>query len=987
MPVVFTSAFSQGYESAPQGYFFDAADYTISQTPQVWLDHQIYEEGGELVVSWDAVDEIFPSGLLDQMFDAYVRFLERLAADDAVWKEKLGTYMLPNMLEQIARYNDTDAPLQPELLHQAFLRRAAERPNAPAVLTSDREISYGALFRASLKLGHFLKEQQVRPNELIALMMPKGWEQIVAVLGILQAGGAYLNIDPELPLERRNYLMENGRVRVVITREDMPELEIPADRAVFRMGPSILETKALSPLDPVQAPDDLAYVIYTSGSTGLPKGVMISHRAAHNTIVDIIAKFGLTGEDRIFGISSLSFDLSVFDLFGALSVGAAIVLPPPNSERDADQTARILEQHRVTVWNSVPALLELLVESLEARGKKLDLRLALLSGDWIPVTLPDRIRRLSAGTQVVSLGGATEASIWSIYYPIGEVDPAWASIPYGMPLANQKIHVLNKRFEPCPEWVVGDIYIGGIGLAEGYWEDRAKTDAAFVTHPATGERLYRTFDLGRYLPQGYVEFLGREDFQIKIGGFRVELGEIESTLNQNEWIRRAAVKKVVGKDRNELLAAYFALNAKGRLELETASKSGDYGMEIKGEGNLLLDPVERLRFKLSQPGLRAQEGAMVQLPGAQCDIETFYVKRGTSRRFTDENVSLESIGKLLGCLRQTECDGLTKYRYGSAGGLYPVQVYIYIQPGRVEGIDGGGYYYDPRAHALLELGAGVTIDPAVHVAANRSIHDGSAFSIFLVARMDAITPMYGDRAMDFCLIEAGLITQLLESAGVENGLGFCQIGGFQDNSFVTGTFQLEERQPLLHALIGGCVDYADPARTTPVAEQKKGSPQGLIAEIRSYCAERLPKYMVPSQWVILEEMPLSGVGKINYKALPDPFENVAQVVHEYVKPRNELEKIIAEILSEKLGTSAIDINTNFFDMGADSMMITRVYRVLVEKCGIDFPVIRMFEYASVASLARYLSEMRDETSSYDALEEKAARQRQALEKRKKAQNR
>ena len=191
---------------------------------------------------------------------------------------------------------------------------------------------------------------------------------------------------------------------------------------------------------------DLAYVIFTSGSTGEPKGVMVEHRSALNTVLDINERFAVRADDRILALSSLSFDLSVYDIFGALAAGATIVMPHPMSAREPGDWATLIRQESVTIWNSVPALLELLVDHVDGRQNVADsLRLALLSGDWIPVGLPDRARAALPGLQVVSLGGATEASIWSIAYPIGAVGRDWKSIPYGQPLRNQQMHVLTTR--------------------------------------------------------------------------------------------------------------------------------------------------------------------------------------------------------------------------------------------------------------------------------------------------------------------------------------------------------------------------------------------------------------------------------------------------------------------------------------------------------------------------------------------------------------
>jgi amino acid adenylation domain-containing protein len=390
--------------------------------------------------------------------------------------------------------------------------------------------------------------------------MEKGWEQVVATLAVMQSGAAYLPIDPGLPVERFQYLLEQGGVEVVLTQPALRErLRCPAGVVAI---PVTEEEPASEPaaLEPVQGPEDLAYVIFTSGSTGLPKGVMIDHRGAVNTILDLNRRFGVGPQDRVLALSRLSFDLSVYDLFGLLAAGGAIVLPESAETREPARWAERIARERVTIWNTVPALMEMLVHDLESRSQPLppSLSLVLLSGDWIPVTLPDRIRALGENVRVISLGGATEASIWSICHPIDRVDPAWASIPYGRPLSNQTMHVLDEALEPRPASVPGQLYIGGIGLARGYWRDEEKTRVSFLVHPRTGERLYRTGDLGRSLPDGTIEFLGREDFQVKVQGYRVELGEIEAALAEHPAVR-AGVVAALGERGQRRLVAYVVL--------------------------------------------------------------------------------------------------------------------------------------------------------------------------------------------------------------------------------------------------------------------------------------------------------------------------------------------------------------------------------------------------------------------------------------------
>src|SRR5699024_7042955 len=244
-----------------------------------------------------------------------------------------------------------------------------------------------------------------------------------------------------------------------------------------------------------------------------------------------VQRFGVGVGDRVLGISAMSFDLSVFDVFGVLGAGGTLVLPGPDDRRHPARWSELITTHGITIWNSVPTLMQMYVEYLGdgSLRHQLPIRLAMMSGDWIPVDLADRIRIHAPEAQVISLGGATEAAIWSIAHeidaPADSAGAAWDSVPYGRPLRSQEIHVLDSNLRPTPQWVAGDLYIGGVGLADGYRHDPERTAASFVTDPHSGRRLYRTGDVGRWRPGWLVEFLGRDDTQVKVGGYRIELGE------------------------------------------------------------------------------------------------------------------------------------------------------------------------------------------------------------------------------------------------------------------------------------------------------------------------------------------------------------------------------------------------------------------------------------------------------------------------------
>ncbi|EST32880.1 non-ribosomal peptide synthetase [Streptomyces roseochromogenus] len=547
LPVTFTSTVSGGSAGAetvsslmPGGELV----HGITQTPQVWIDCQVMEDGGGLLAHWDVREGVFPDGMVDDMFAAFSDLVMRLVDASAVWEEADPLALPARQTQRVADVNATAAAHRHQLLHTAVVEQAERTPDRAALITSSRSLSYAELLGRARTVAEAVRDAGGRPGQRVGIVMEKGWEQVVAVLGVLLADCAYLPVDTTQPALRRNAVLTDAEAHLVLTQDALlPALGLPE-------GMRAVAVDTLAPVDPRDhaaprhraVPDDLAYVIYTSGSTGTPKGVMISHAAALNTIDDINTRFSVTAEDRVLGLAQLGFDLSVYDIFGPLSTGGALVLPDAARRGDPGHWAELLTAHAVTVWNSVPAQMQMLEEYLrtEPGADVSRLRLAMLSGDWIPVTLPDAVRRRVPGLNVVSLGGATEAAIWSICHPVTTVDAGARSIPYGRPLANQRFHVLDTFLRECPIHVTGELYIAGAGLALGYLGDPERTAERFVTHPVTGERLYRTGDMGRRLDDGEIEFLGRVDRQVKLNGHRVELAEVEAALQAHPAVEATA---------------------------------------------------------------------------------------------------------------------------------------------------------------------------------------------------------------------------------------------------------------------------------------------------------------------------------------------------------------------------------------------------------------------------------------------------------------
>ncbi|WP_424211337.1 non-ribosomal peptide synthetase [Streptomyces sp. BI20] len=522
--------------------------YSISQTPQVSLDVQLRELDGELRVIWDHVAGAFAPGFTAAAFDRYVHLLDLLIADPAALRAPRFDLVPPAERALRREVNDTAGQIPWTTLHELFADQVARTPEAEAVVDAGRRLSYAELAGYAWRIGRALRADGARPGELVAVVAEKGWEQYAAVYGILASGAAYLPLDASVPAERLARLLEQGGVTRVLTQSRLEgRIAWPAGVRRYAVDREFESGDSSRP-ETAQTPADLAYTIFTSGSTGEPKGVMVDHIGVVNLVRDVAERFSVGPEDRLLAISGLHFDASIYDVFGVLTQGGTVVLPPPFEHAEPEVWAELVRTERVTLWNSVPVLMELLVGEAETRerrggGRALEsLRLSVLSGDWIPLTLPDRLRAQSPRIAVVGSGGPTETICWSLFQPIDAVDPTWTSIPYGRPITNQRYYVVDAAGHERPLGVVGEMAVASdVGLALGYWGDPERTAARFTHLPETGERAYLTGDLGRYLPDGAIEILGRDDFQVKVQGHRIELGEIEAVLRRDPRVSAAVV--------------------------------------------------------------------------------------------------------------------------------------------------------------------------------------------------------------------------------------------------------------------------------------------------------------------------------------------------------------------------------------------------------------------------------------------------------------
>lgn len=532
--------------------------YMISQTPQVWNDFQSYEDEDGVQLTWDSVDALFPESMVEDMMKSFENLLHQLT--EKSWNQRFD--LLPeSRREALEEMRRTGVPENPQCLHTAFLKCAEELPQKTALEDTGygKTITYRELKEQAQAVAEHLVAEGIQ-KEPVAITLPRGYEQIVAALGILMSGNLYLPVSYNQPKERRKLIHEKTGVKYVITNGDW-EKKITWPEGTRRL---ILEEmrECVSEVElPKIMPEDSAYIIMTSGSTGIPKGVEITHASAWNTIDDINKKYRVSKDDAALAVSAMDFDLSVYDLFGVLGTGGTLVLLPEEEKRNADYWLEQVKKYNITIWNSVPVLLDMLLVRAEAMKEQIPLRVVMLSGDWIGLDLPERVAELTQTCEFIAMGGATEASIWSNYQNVSLPLPEnWKSIPYGHPLKHQAYRVVDEFGRDCPYWVEGELWIGGYGVAKGYRGDKELTEKKFVTDE-TG-RWYRTGDLGRFWQDETIEFLGRQDQQVKIRGHRIELGEIEHAIQGFPGVGKVVVDTFSDGHGNKSLAAYIEAEKK-----------------------------------------------------------------------------------------------------------------------------------------------------------------------------------------------------------------------------------------------------------------------------------------------------------------------------------------------------------------------------------------------------------------------------------------
>ncbi|MCG3754313.1 amino acid adenylation domain-containing protein [Amycolatopsis sp. Poz14] len=860
--------------------------------------------------------------------------------------------------------------------------QAARTPDALALADEDgREVSYAQLVAESGRLARRLLAEGVRAGEVVAVAVPRSARLVVALLAVMRIGAAYLPLDPELPGDRLRHMVAETGARVALVAEETAGA-VPGCPAELTVSDETTGTGPAGPPAIAVPPGQPAYVLYTSGSTGLPKGAAVSHRAVVNRLLWTQRQYRLTGEDRVLQKTPATFDVSVWEFFWPLVAGATLVLAAPEGHRDPVALAEVITRRRITVAHFVPSMLDAFMAGPEPAGCT-SLRLVICSGEALDATLAARARRSLPGAALHNLYGPTEAAV-DVTFHEHQPGSDIRSVPIGRAIDNVRTFVLDRHLQPVPANVPGELYLAGDCLAQGYHARPGLTAERFVGCPfgPSGARMYRTGDLARFLPDGELDFLGRVDRQVKLRGFRIEPGEIETVLAAHPAVGRAVVTMAGAGGPRERLVAHVTIDPV-RAPLLARAVALRAGQLPAGLG-------------LWEPG---EDVALVGPSAAEAEFlyrETLdgggYLRHGV--RLPDDAVVLDA-GANIGMFAidaAARCRRLTVYAFEpmpEAFAALEANVRLHGLDARLFRValgekpeDEAEFTYYPHAsilsgrHADAEAERALMRTYVANVLRQTGVDDVEAEvradrleSVTVTAPVETISQMLrANRIERVDLLKIDVEkSELQVLAGVENA-DWARID--QVVAEVSGAAEAGQAAALLRrhgfavevteerALAGSglrLVHAVHPARVRPAGAppEPPSAPRtvrALVRELRSRLAAALPAYMAPAEIVPLHSLPLTANGKLDHRALaaaaePRPAGRA---------PRGHEETVLSELFVDVLGLDEVSADDDFFALGGHSLTGTMLITRIRDRLGAEVSLGDLFDRPTPAGLATRL---------------------------------
>ncbi len=522
---------------------FSGLELAIQLNPREFETFELFinavELADKIVLECQYNTNLFDRATIQRRLSEFETLLRGIIAHPTQLIAKLPLLNTTAQQQLLSDWNVTQADYpDAKCLHQLVEAQVNLTPDAEAIVFGRQKLTYAELDRQANQVANYLIDIGVKPGTFVGICVERSLAMVVGLLGILKTGAAYVPIDPNYPVDRIKYMLADAQIEVLLTQQQLVQHLPTLIKQLVCLDTDwgkIAQTPTMAPLVNIH-PDNIAYVIYTSGSTGKPKGVEVLHRGVVNFLAAMQHQPGIVATDSLLSVTTLSFDIAVLEIFLPITVGARVVLLSREDVLDGRKLAQTIEAAGITIMQATPSTWRLLLEAEWAGNRHLKI---LTGGEAISRDLASQL--LTKSASVWNMYGPTETTIWSTVEQLTDAQP---QITIGRPIANTEIYILDAQLQPVPIGITGNLYIGGVGLARGYWQHPKLTREKFIPHPFSADaaaRIYQTGDLARYLPSGKIECLGRADFQVKLRGFRIELGEIEALLNQHPAIAQATV--------------------------------------------------------------------------------------------------------------------------------------------------------------------------------------------------------------------------------------------------------------------------------------------------------------------------------------------------------------------------------------------------------------------------------------------------------------
>ncbi len=955
-----------------------------SQEQSNFLLNISVEERGSLEVTFRYNDDLMPVEYVESMKSHFEQILRQIIADDRLKIADLNLITGLEKIKLLEEFNATAKTFPSEkTVVQLFSEQVKKHPEKPALLAGTEEMTYSELDNLSDKLAHFLLENhQIEPNDKVGIMMEASSWMMVAVLGILKAGAAFVPIEKDYPEARRQFILEDTQSKALIIESDslfdVLEMQVGIISVDIQLDDVNLPDKNILP-QPNN--NNSAYLIYTSGSTGTPKGVEISHVSLANYLQFALENYRNNETAYNFPFfTPLSFDLTLTSLFLTLISGGLLRIM---SKGDARTTLKkILADKKLNAIKLTPSHIGLLNAEDET-----NIGVFILGGEQLQVDQVKLLRRINPSAKIYNEYGPTEATIGCTVLEVPKALPDDQPISIGVPISNTQIFILDEQQALVPIGVTGELYIGGKALSKGYLNKPKLTTSKFIINPFSDEKnnlLYKTGDVGRWLPNGQIELAGRVDDQVKIRGHRIELGEIENKLRAHKLVDNAVVtcreRDETGKD----LIAYYQPSANNCYNIRKILEQGEINLP------------ERASLYTLPNGLKMYSYNKFEIEFVYDEIfsHNVYFKNGMSLPDGGVVLDIGANSGMFSVLAGMVAKDVTIYAFEPLPPTYEIlKLNTSIHPGNFNLFNMGvsdkeeeaDFLYYPNA-TVLSTRSGAIAD--VRETVKQFIHNSDEFNENQLSEEE----MNG-------LLEEKLITEsfkcrlkTISQIILENTIAkidYLKIDVEEAELAVLNGIKAEDWSKISQIGIevhdvDGRLDYiknlltakgfnvvvnqSDDAQHTKLYDLyarsfdlEKSDPidplnlefstiADIREKIRTDLVVELPEYMVPSMMLEMGDFPLTKNGKIDKKALPDPDASEI-VAHEYIAPENEVEEKLAAIWKELLGVEQVGISDDFFELGGHSLLATRVISRIKKQMNIEISINDLFNKPTVKALA------------------------------------